>query len=1158
MTRNLTWLHISDLHARVRDDWDSRQITETLVRDLKTMQTDHDLRPDFVFFTGDLVYGAVNGETMDDQYQLARNFFDAVRTAFDPEIPLRDLYLVPGNHDVNRDEITPDQTAWLRHPDRELPEIFNAMRDGKKQWRTWVDRLANYRDFLKSYCLLHLSPDDPHLIWAEAREIAGIRVGIAGLNSAWSCANNEDKAKLWFGADWQIAQAKQRMGSVDFAFALLHHPSNWFTSHEDPVAMRHLRQEFAIVLHGHEHQEWVDSDGESRLLLSAGACYESSWMDNGYSFGSIDIDQGRGGIWLRQWDSAGRGWVPRNIARKTKDGCWPLRQLSWIGGPKGRPAKLESSIRDISPSDTVSESPLPEREILPEPGAVLVGWRVPNFRNAVFTGRENVLKTLANALLYDPQNTGTTAKPQVITCMTGIGKTNLAVEFCYRYGRFFKGVHWINAQQEIDGEIAACGAEMTLPFWPKTTTEQLRLTLLAWQNDGPRLLVLDGVEDPELLQNWLPKLSGFRLLLTTRHHDWPPHLGVQTYPLGLLSLPESLALLRKLAPRLKKAPDADLEKIAVKLGNLPLAIDLAGRYLDEIRILTPQLFLQELAAAGGALNYLSLLDQEEGDSPIYHKENLQSTFLLIWQRLNERKPIDALARQIFLACGYCAPNIPIPDKIIYKIAEGKERIADRAITRLYNLGLLTTGTAIHHLLAEFARDQDGQKQSLKILADVLRILSYEANTTGLPIKFFPLRPHVEVTARVTESANMKSVADDLWGNLGTHYRIVAEFEKAEDADRQALTIDEEIFGSDNPMMALRLNNLGRVLHVEGRLDEAKQHYERALAIDEKYLGSNHPTVALRLNNLGMILKDLGDLKGAKEKIEQALTIDEHVFGHNHPNLARDINNLGLILKDMYELPSALDAFKHARDIDEAAFGQNHPYVARDINNIGWILKDNGQFEEALKAFNRARAIDEAAFDPPHPYIASDLNNIGWTLRELKSYEEALELFNQAHTIDVEAYGPIHPTVARDLSNIGCILKDLRKFQEAQDTYESALGIYENVYGPDHPEVATVNNHIGELLKSNNKLEEAKQHFKRALEIDEKVFGPDHLAFARDTYNLGIVLKDLGDVEGAKLVIKRALAIFKNYLPYDHPLVIATSNDFEILDNQANPNFTHPG
>jgi len=79
-----------------------------------------------------------------------------------------------------------------------------------------------------------------------------------------------------------------------------------------------------------------------------------------------------------------------------------------------------------------------------------------------------------------------------------------------------------------------------------------------------------------------------------------------------------------------------------------------------------------------------------------------------------------------------------------------------------------------------------------------------------------------------------------------------------------------------------------------------------------------------------------------------------------------------------------------------------------------------------------------------------------------------------------------------------------------------------------------------------------------LEIDEKVFGPDHLAFARDTYNLGIVLKDLGDVEGAKLVIKRALAIFKNYLPYDHPLVIATSNDFEILDNQANPNFTHPG
>lgn len=342
MSRIITWLHLSDFHARKRDNWDARQITDELVHDLKTMQKDKGLRPDFIFFTGDLAYGAVGGENMADQYQLVRNFLEAVRTAFQPEIPIRDIYLVPGNHDIDRGEITPDQTTWLRNPDRQLPEILDAIRDGKKQWRTWMDRLTNYRNFLTSYGLLHLSPDDPRLLWADSREIHDVRVGIAGLNSAWSCADREDKAKLWLGAEWQIAEVKKRIGPVDFAFVLIHHPGNWLTAHEDPSAMRRLKQEFEIVLHGHEHQDWVESNDDGKLVVSAGACYECSWMNNGYSFGYFDLDSRQGGIHLRQWESVGPGWVSRNVTNKTTDGHWPLKNLTWLNFPEnGNP---ESSI----------------------------------------------------------------------------------------------------------------------------------------------------------------------------------------------------------------------------------------------------------------------------------------------------------------------------------------------------------------------------------------------------------------------------------------------------------------------------------------------------------------------------------------------------------------------------------------------------------------------------------------------------------------------------------------------------------------------------------------------------------------------------------------------------------------------------------------------
>jgi len=350
MTRKLTWLHLSDLHARKRDDWDAQEIKEKLVLDLKSMQKDHGLRPDFVFFTGDLAYGAANIE-MTEQYKLVRDFLESVRKAFDPEIPIRDLYLVPGNHDIDREEILPEQTVWLRHGDRKLDEIIAAMRDGKKQWRAWMERLENYRNFLISYGLTHLTPDDPHLIWADVREIEGVRVGIAGLNSAWSCANDEDKAKLWFGVDWQIAQVKRSMGEVDFAFLLVHHPGNWFTEQEDPEVMRRLRQEFPIVLHGHEHKKWVEHDSEDRLVLSAGACYQSTWMDNGYSLGTIDLDQRTGSIHLREWDSTGRGWVSHNIAGKTKDGLWQLKNLSWLSSSDGE--KQNSSFES---TDNVDDS----------------------------------------------------------------------------------------------------------------------------------------------------------------------------------------------------------------------------------------------------------------------------------------------------------------------------------------------------------------------------------------------------------------------------------------------------------------------------------------------------------------------------------------------------------------------------------------------------------------------------------------------------------------------------------------------------------------------------------------------------------------------------------------------------------------------------------
>ena len=94
--------------------------------------------------------------------------------------------------------------------------------------------------------------------------------------------------------------------------------------------------------------------------------------------------------------------------------------------------------------------------------------------------------------------------------------------------------------------------------------------------------MLDNLEETGLARAWLPRLGGgVRILVTARRSRWPADLGLTVHPLGVLARAESLALLRGLAPRLAGLADAGLDPLAARLGDLALAVDLAGRYLAD-------------------------------------------------------------------------------------------------------------------------------------------------------------------------------------------------------------------------------------------------------------------------------------------------------------------------------------------------------------------------------------------------------------------------------------------------------------------------------------------------------------------------------------------------------------------------------------------------
>jgi len=97
--------------------------------------------------------------------------------------------------------------------------------------------------------------------------------------------------------------------------------------------------------------------------------------------------------------------------------------------------------------------------------------------------------------------------------------------------------------------------------------------------------------------------------------------------------------------------------------------------------------------------------------------------------------------------------------------------------------------------------------------------------------------------------------------------------------------------------------------VQGELAAARTLHERALAIWECALGTEHPVTAGGLNNLGYVLQAQGELTAARPLLERALAIWEREMGSDHPDIAVSLHNLGRLVYAQGELATARPLFE---------------------------------------------------------------------------------------------------------------------------------------------------------------------------------------------------------------------------------------------------------
>ncbi|MEE9210668.1 MAG: tetratricopeptide repeat protein, partial [Kiloniellales bacterium] len=618
----------------------------------------------------------------------------------------------------------------------------------------------------------------------------------------------------------------------------------------------------------------------------------------------------------------------------------------------------------------------------------------------------------------------------------GIGKTQLASEFVHRYGRYFEGgAFWVSfgAPDSIPAEIASCGGAAALDLRPDVASlplaDQVGLVSAAWQGPLPRLLVFDNCEDAALLAQWRPPTGNSRVLVTSRRAEWSRALGVRTLPLGVLERGESIALLREHRPELGD-DDPDLAAIAEELGDLPLALHLAGSFLERYRHAdfgAPAAYLARLRRPD-LLEHRSLT---EGDlSPTGHDQHVARTFALSRDRLDPADATDEIAVGLLSRAACFAPGEPIPRDLLsasLDLAEAESEGGldfEDALRRLTDLGLMDAqadgALVLHRLLAAFARAEaeDAEEARSSVEAAVLAA-AQRLNQEGYPAPLLAWQPHLRAVAENAATTGSEQ-AGGLHNELGAHLRMVADFAGARAAFERALTIAEKALGPDHPDVAAVINNLGNVLQDHGDLVGARTAYERALAIDESTFGPDHPEVATGVNNLRSVLHDQGDLAGARAAFERALAIDEVAFGPDHPKVAIRINNLGNVLQEKGNLAGARTAYERALAIDEKAFGPDHPKVASGINNLGGVLQSEGDLAGARAAYERALSIDETAFGPDHPQVATVVNNLGLVLKTEGDLAGARAAFERALAIFEKVLGNDHPDTMAVRGNLDIV------------------------------------------------------------------------------------------------------------------------------------------
>lgn len=743
-------------------------------------------------------------------------------------------------------------------------------------------------------------------------------------------------------------------------------------------------------------------------------------------------------------------------------------------------------------------------------------WQVPEKRNPFFTGREEVLAKLRTT--FGNNKTSPASHIQTISGLAGIGKTQVALEYAYRFHQHYSAVIWLRGETRelLRADLLKLATTLRLSIDCEEDEVQMIQAIKLWlETTSNWLLLVDNLEEPALLDQLLPEYHCKGSILITKRLSMN---GRSNGQLQLKKMDEdegTLLLLRRasflpIEMDLARVP-AEQRTLATQLyqelGGLPLALDQAGAYMEETGCDLAG-YLERFRYRCSAL--LSWRSQNPGSYP----SSVTESVLLAQESIERQSPI---ALELLHLCVFFADG-NVPEKVIiqggmYLGPLLREAVADllsldKAFAILHTSTLLrrdpeSRSLTMHRLVQTILKDQlteSSQKLWVeRILQALYHILPASPSREVIAWPLYEmLLPHVLTCVGYVEHLN--------WGEQKE--RVVS-------------------------LSASLLLKCADYLLERARYQEVEALLERATDLSRLSGNSAHLKVT-SLRALALLYEKLGRYSEAEHLILQVISMQKQEVTQDNPQLASSLNTLALLSGRQGKYAQAVQYGQQALLLYKQTARGDSSGIAEAFNTLAQIDVWNGHYQDATEWATRSLYVLERNLGSEHPAVAAAVHTLTITCWEQGNYARAGELCRRAYHICEQVLGPDHPNTGYPLHDRALLCKVQGQFAQAEELFQRVLLLWEQTLGPEHPENAEPLKNLGELYLLQQRYSEGEAVIQRALEIYQQNFGPEHSQMVVPLSILAALATEQGHYKQAKNLYKQACTLGNQSLDQEHP------------------------